>query len=70
VAVGVADDEARLLLLGVRLSRAFAAELRFLLNARKRGQGEKFKNNPKQGSPASPTELIEYADPKSGGPEF
>ena len=26
---------------GVRLSRAFAAELRFLLNAGKRGQGEK-----------------------------
>jgi hypothetical protein len=43
VAVGVADDEARLLLLGVRLARAFAAEL---MNARKRGQGEKFKTTP------------------------
>jgi hypothetical protein len=28
VAVGVADDEARLLLLGVRLARAFAAFLK------------------------------------------
>jgi hypothetical protein len=31
------------LLLGVRLARAFAAEL---MNARKRGQGEKFKTTP------------------------
>ena len=34
------------LTLGVRLSRAFAAELRFLLNAGKRGQGKSLKTTP------------------------